>query len=79
MVGNKDLEKQEGCGVVVHERLTEPSVTKEWLLPKENIFSNIPAFLGPNGRNFATIFHNLNFAEMNPFRQHGSNLQYFYS
>ena len=25
----KDLEKQEGCGVVAHERLTEPRVTEE--------------------------------------------------
>ena len=24
-----DLEKQEGCGVVAHERLTEPRITKE--------------------------------------------------
>ena len=44
-----DLENQEGCGVVAHERLTEPRVTMEWLLAKPNSLSNIPAFLDPNG------------------------------
>ena len=39
-----DLEKQEGCGVVAHERLTEPRVTMEWLLAKPRSFSNLPVF-----------------------------------
>ena len=44
-----DLEKQEGCGVVAHERLTEPRVTKEWLLAKPRSCSNLPVFLNLNG------------------------------
>ena len=43
----QDLEKQERCGVVAHERLTEPRVTIEWLLAKQNSLSDLPAFLGP--------------------------------
>ena len=43
-----DLEKQEGCGVVPHERPTEPRVTIEWLLAKRNSLSDLPAFLGPH-------------------------------
>ena len=45
-----DLEKQEGCGVVAHARLTEPRVTIEWLLAKGNSLSDLPAFLGPYGK-----------------------------
>ena len=41
---HKDLEKQEGCNVVAHERLTEPLVTIEWLLAKPRSFPNILAF-----------------------------------
>ena len=44
-----DLEKQEGCGVVAHERLTEPRITMEWLLAKLRSFSNLSAFLDLNG------------------------------
>ena len=44
-----DLEKQEGCGLVAHERLTESRVTIEWLLAKLRSFSNLPAFLDLNG------------------------------
>ena len=44
-----DLEKQEGCGVVAHERLTEPRVPMEWLLAKPRSFSNLSAFLDLNG------------------------------
>ena len=43
----EDLEKQEECGVVAHERLTEPRVTMEWLLAKRNSLSNLPDSLGP--------------------------------
>ena len=35
------------CGGARETR--EPRVTIEWLLPKENISSNIPAFQDPNG------------------------------
>ena len=45
----QDLAKQEGCGMVAHERLTEPRVTIEWLLPKRNSLSDLPAFLDVNG------------------------------
>ena len=31
-----DLENQERCGQLTHERLTEPRVTMEWLLAKPN-------------------------------------------
>ena len=41
---------QEGFGVVVHERLTEPRATIEQLLAKPTSFSNLPAFLDHNGR-----------------------------
>ena len=44
-----DSEKQEGCGVVAHERLTEPRVTMEWLLAKPRSFWNLPAFSDLNG------------------------------
>ena len=44
-----DFEKQEGCDVVAHERLTEPRVTMEWLLAKPQSFSNLSAFLDPYG------------------------------
>ena len=44
-----DLENQEGCGVVAHERLTEPRVAIEWVLATRNSLSDLPAFLGPNG------------------------------
>ena len=47
----KDLKKQEGCGVVAHERLTEPHVRMEWLLPKRNSLSDLLVFLDPYGRN----------------------------
>ena len=48
----------EGCGVVVHERLTEPRVTIEWLLIKPKSFENLPAFLDLNDswRNSFIIF-----------------------
>ena len=39
-----DLEKQERCGVVAHEWLTEPRVTMKWLLVKPRSVSNLPAF-----------------------------------
>ena len=39
-----DLQKQEGCGVVAHERLTEPRVKIKWLLAKPRSFSSLPAF-----------------------------------
>ena len=45
-----DLEKQEKCGEVAHERLTEPRVTIMWLLAKPSIFSDLPAFLGTYGK-----------------------------
>ena len=35
--------------MVVHERLTDPLVTMEWLLPKWNSLSDLPAFLDSNG------------------------------
>ena len=41
----EDLEKQEECGVVVPERLSEQHVTTELLLAKPRSFSNLPAFL----------------------------------
>ena len=44
-----DWEKQEGCGLVAPERLTEQRVTIEWLLPKRNSLPDLCAFLGPNG------------------------------
>ena len=44
------LEKKEGCGLMAHERLTEQRVTMEWLVPKRNSLSDLPAFLGPYGR-----------------------------
>ena len=40
----EDLEKQGGCGVVAHERLTEPRVTIEWLLAKQNSLADLPTF-----------------------------------
>ena len=55
----EDLEKQEGCGVVAHERLTEPSVTMEWLLAKPRSISNLPAFLDLNGSLTASFMWNL--------------------
>ena len=44
------LEKKEGCGLVAHERLTEPRVTMDWLLPKPNSLSDLPAFPGSYGK-----------------------------
>ena len=44
------LKKQEGCGLVAHESLTEPRVTIEWLLSKRNSLSDLPAFVGPYGK-----------------------------
>ena len=46
-----DLEKQEQCGVVAHERLTKPPITMEWLLAKPRSLWNFPAFLDLNGLN----------------------------
>ena len=43
------MEKQEGCGVVAHERLTEPRVTMVRLLAKPRNVSYLPAFLDING------------------------------
>ena len=48
----KDLEKQERCGVVAHERLAEPRVIQECLLPERNSLLALPAYLGPHGRTF---------------------------
>ena len=45
-----DSEKREGCGVVAHERLTEPRVTMDWLLAIPRSFSNLTAFFDLNGR-----------------------------
>ena len=49
MIKRWDLEKNEGCCVVAHERLTESRVTMSWLLAKPKSFSNLPAFLDLNG------------------------------
>ena len=40
----KDLEKQEGCCVVAHERLTESRGTIEWHLAISRSFSNLSVF-----------------------------------
>ena len=45
----QDLEKQEGCGRVAHERRTEPRVTIESLSAIPRSFSNLPAFLDLSG------------------------------
>ena len=45
-----DLEKQEGCGSVARERVTEPCITIEWLLTKPRTFWNLRAFLDFYGR-----------------------------
>ena len=44
-----DLEKQEGCGMMAHETLTEPRVAMEWLLANQKSFSDLPAFPGLHG------------------------------
>ena len=55
-----DLEKQALCGLVAHERLTEPRVTIEWLLAKPRSFPNLPAFLDLNGgKNFQNFMNYL--------------------
>ena len=36
--------------MVAQERLPEPRFTMERLLPKGNSLSDLPAFLGPNGK-----------------------------
>ena len=35
---------------MAYERLTEPRITMEQLLAKPRSFSNLPAFLDPNGK-----------------------------
>ena len=52
----EDLKNYEGCGVVVHERLTEPRVIIEWLLTKSKSLSNLPTFLDLNSQIFKDIF-----------------------
>ena len=53
-----DLENQKGCGVVAHERLTEPRASMKWLLGKPRSFSNLPAFLDLNGR-FENLYQSI--------------------
>ena len=55
LIYREDLKKQEGCGVVAHERHTEPRVTIEWLITKSRSFSNLPASSDLNGRNFTKL------------------------
>ena len=50
----KIKKSRKGCDVVAHEKLTEPRVQMDWLLPKLNSLSDLLAFLGP----CVTIFSN---------------------
>ena len=55
-----DLGKQDGCGVVTRDRLTEPRVSIEWLPPKPSSLSDLPAFLCSYGM-FVRLIIFLNF------------------
>ena len=47
---HEDLEKREGVWCGSAQGIRELRVTLESLLPKENVFSNLPAFQDLNGR-----------------------------
>ena len=62
-MNREDLEKQEECDLMAHERLTVPRVKMEWLLAKPRSFSNLPAFVDLDG----TIFDFWNYKITHPY------------